>query len=1054
MKHTARPIKSAFSNSRRRSRPRLELLETRTLLSSLSTGNLLLNPGAENGTGNDGGSTVTNWTVGGTSNPGRDNGTFDDFTPHSGLYDFYGGSGPLGTLTQTVSLSSLSTAFLSAIDGGQISANVEFFEQSLNQGIPSDAAEVKITFLDGSNDPLSGGYDSGQVVHFNGWEEITASTPVPADTRSITYQMIFTRQQGSDLDSYIDDNSLTLTNEPGLSFTPQSTQAVGNDPSSIASADFNGDGNADLVVANNADGTISVLFGNGDGTFQTAATYGGFNYPNCVVAADVNGDGKPDILVTDGDAYVSVLINNGNGTFKSPHNIFIPAGITTFPQALAVADLSGNGDADLVVAGGTSGNGSVSVLMGNGNGTFKTPTAYTFPEGTDNITSVAVADLNGDGHPDIIATDANNNEVDVLLNNGNGTFKAATQFATAYYPIAVAAADLTGDGKIDLAVACNTSSYAGTVSILMGNGDGTFSAAANIDAGYSPTEVDLVDLNGDSHPDLIVANSEVDTVTILPGNGDGTFGAATSLLVGNAPAALAVADLNGDGRPDVVTANSTDNTISALLNATPSAVSVTNNNGTVSVVGTSINDTASITYSNGMIVFVNNGQTQSFSKSSTSMISISLGSGQNNFMVGANVPAVSVASGSGDDTVMAANGSNDSLVGGAGDNDFQVTGGADMLMGGSGNNTLMGGGAGTLIMGKGGTGILAPGSSGETVKGGTGTDTISSTAGGDMLKGGNGPLKVFLTAGAAGPDSIVGGSGLDFAQYNPNDSMTNIFQVIDPPKDAAAPTVIERPFQSGTATVANGVLTIEGTPDPDTIAVTLNAKDTNAKVDLNGVLLGKFPLTELTGIAISGGAGADTLSVESSISLPATLSGGGGADSITGGGGDNVLVGAGGSDTLTGGGGTNLLIADKLLTYADGPTGSDSLVGGSGFNIADFAYRTDNMTLANNGLSTGGEIISSSVQAIWGGTGSDSITGTTPGDFLSGGAGADTIQGGSAGDANDLIVGGKGKDSVTVAAEPVALYMKDGKADTIAGVSNQSEDILILDPGGLDSLQA
>jgi hypothetical protein len=171
----------------------------------------LVNPGAEVGTGVDAGSTVTGWTAGGDSNPGRDDGSFGDgFGPHSGSYDFYGGTGAMGTLSQTVSLSSLDPATLALIDTGTDSLNVEFFEQSLDQGVPSDSAEVKITFADAGGNPLAGGYDSGLIYNIGSWEDVTGSALIPAGTRMVNYEMIFTREVGSDLDSFIDDNSASV----------------------------------------------------------------------------------------------------------------------------------------------------------------------------------------------------------------------------------------------------------------------------------------------------------------------------------------------------------------------------------------------------------------------------------------------------------------------------------------------------------------------------------------------------------------------------------------------------------------------------------------------------------------------------------------------------------------------------------------------------------------------------------------------------------------------------------------------------------------------------
>jgi hypothetical protein len=186
------------------------------------TSNLLLNPGAEIGTGNDAGSTVADWTLGGTSNPGRDNGDFDGFPPHSGSFDFYGGSGsafpdqspnPAGSLSQVVNLVSdgVNTA---AIDAGEDTLNVQFFEVSLNQDQTplNDAASIDVTFENASQSALSGGYHSGEISNITvPWQEVNGSVAIPAGTRYLDYTMNFYLNAGTDVDSFVDDNSATIS---------------------------------------------------------------------------------------------------------------------------------------------------------------------------------------------------------------------------------------------------------------------------------------------------------------------------------------------------------------------------------------------------------------------------------------------------------------------------------------------------------------------------------------------------------------------------------------------------------------------------------------------------------------------------------------------------------------------------------------------------------------------------------------------------------------------------------------------------------------------------
>ena len=172
-----------------------------------TTGNLLLNAGAENGTGTAPG-TVTSWTPGGTSNPGRDNGTFDPtITPHTGTYDFYGHSGASGTLDQIINLQTSGvTLTLSS------TTTFSFFEQTLNQGT-LDAAGVRLIFLSSTGMTL-GTATSGEIANPGGWLQVSNTASIPTGTASIDYQMFFTLHAPNDLDSFIDDNSLTIKVAP------------------------------------------------------------------------------------------------------------------------------------------------------------------------------------------------------------------------------------------------------------------------------------------------------------------------------------------------------------------------------------------------------------------------------------------------------------------------------------------------------------------------------------------------------------------------------------------------------------------------------------------------------------------------------------------------------------------------------------------------------------------------------------------------------------------------------------------------------------------------
>lgn len=179
------------------------------------TGNLLSNPGAETGD-------LTGWTVAGNTGAGVDSGTFDPgINPHSGSYDFYGGVGggnPLGTLSQTVSIVSGGVT-TSLIDAGTLSANVSFWEQSLNQGNPSDEGYVELTFLNSSNGIISTA-ETTSVYSIGAWENVTGSYLIPTGTRSIMYTMGFQLEEGTNIDSFIDDNVLDVSS-PSAAAAPE-----------------------------------------------------------------------------------------------------------------------------------------------------------------------------------------------------------------------------------------------------------------------------------------------------------------------------------------------------------------------------------------------------------------------------------------------------------------------------------------------------------------------------------------------------------------------------------------------------------------------------------------------------------------------------------------------------------------------------------------------------------------------------------------------------------------------------------------------------------------
>lgn len=401
----------------------------------------------------------------------------------------------------------------------------------------------------------------------------------------------------------------------GVSFLPAVVYDTGGTEATfVAVGDFNGDGKPDLAVANSYfSNSIGILLGNGNGTFQQAVSYdSGGGFPATIIPVDLNGDGKLDLVVANQsqcypcgqNGVISVLLGKGDGTFQLVHMYdsggqgFANNGFGT--TEIAVADVNGDGKPDIVVVNCASksstdcgdGNGVISVLLGNGDGSFQT--AVSQNSGAPHIgTGIALADLNGDGKLDLVitnnlclsSTDCPRSEVGILLGNGDGTFQPTVGYPSGgWSPNGVAVADLNGDGKLDLVVSgCGSSDCwvdDGVIGVLLGNGDGTFNPTVTYGTGGRDGDgIAISDVNGDGNLDIVVANVIDFSVGVLLGNGNGTFAPAiTYPSGGNFTYSVAVQDVNGDGKPDILVTScavgnscggSIPGAVGVLLNNTP-----------------------------------------------------------------------------------------------------------------------------------------------------------------------------------------------------------------------------------------------------------------------------------------------------------------------------------------------------------------------------------------------------------------------------------------------------------------------------------------------------
>ncbi len=379
-----------------------------------------------------------------------------------------------------------------------------------------------------------------------------------------------------------------------LTLSPAVHYPVGMSPVDTVAGDFNRDGNLDLVTINTSQ--LSVLHGNGDGTFRAAQTTTAGSSLRAVAAGHFNGDTLLDLATTSSgtrwtgttyvtENFVNLLLNNGNDssgnvTFQAARSF--STGTNTTPGALAVGDLNGDGEDDVATA--QTGGSNVTVLQGDGSGNLGAARHF---EAGSNPVSVAVGDLDGGGRLDLITANQWGNDVSVLLNNGNdsggnATFQPARHTPVYGTPAAVAVGDFNPGGLLDLAVTSSALTLIGWgywgpyyqtdgyVNVLLGHGDGAFDSART--TWVNPNElgdVAVEDFNGDGKDDVVTADGIVQPTVdpaVLLGRDDGTFDAPYYFFGDYGPNGLAVGRFNGDSAPDLAAANIYASNVSVFLN--------------------------------------------------------------------------------------------------------------------------------------------------------------------------------------------------------------------------------------------------------------------------------------------------------------------------------------------------------------------------------------------------------------------------------------------------------------------------------------------------------
>lgn len=280
-----------------------------------------------------------------------------------------------------------------------------------------------------------------------------------------------------------------------------------------------------------------------------------------VAVGDLNSDGQQDLVSVDDGGDVNVILCNADGSFAV--TTYTPGDLVA-PSSIAIADVNGDGRPDVIVTDANDAGSGVHVFLNNGDGTLAPEAVYASgAAGAAGPTAVAVADVNGGGRPEILTADGVAGTVSVLPGNGDGSFGAPRHYPAGTNMVALAVADLNGDGWPDVV---SVDQAGDSVVVLLNDGQGGFAAPVAQTVGNAPVSVALADLNADGIVDMAVANQGDDTISVLLGNGDGTFAAPVSYATGSLPSWITVEDIYGDGLPDIVTDNYSDGSVSLFAN--------------------------------------------------------------------------------------------------------------------------------------------------------------------------------------------------------------------------------------------------------------------------------------------------------------------------------------------------------------------------------------------------------------------------------------------------------------------------------------------------------
>ena len=354
----------------------------------------------------------------------------------------------------------------------------------------------------------------------------------------------------------------------------QTSIPVGRGPRWISVADVNHDRNPDIVVANAEGETVSVLLGDGAGHFRQApgSPVAAGHLPNDIAIADMNGDGNPDLVIANHQSpYLTILLGDGKGGFRPAPGSPFDVHSTPHPHGVAVADFNGDGKPDAVTD--SWGNNQVELLLGDGKGGITTPGRY-FAVGRRPYERLRSADFNHDGFPDVVTTNLDDGTVSILLGDGKGGFRNApgSPFKAGAKPWQVVVDDVDGDGNADLVVIPYQRDIAGVsedaVTVLLGDGRGSFrpmpGSPLPLGDCRGANSVTAGDLRGNGKHAIVVACAESKNLMLFERGGDGRF-AASSIPFKGGWGAVAMARLTSDRSSELVTANADDGTITLFF---------------------------------------------------------------------------------------------------------------------------------------------------------------------------------------------------------------------------------------------------------------------------------------------------------------------------------------------------------------------------------------------------------------------------------------------------------------------------------------------------------